>query len=157
MSEHIMKIGGREYRAEVMELRADRATVVVDGTEYAVDLIHLGQKRVAPVEATRPGHGAPPVPMNLAAPVAAPPRPVPSAGEGGITSPMPGLIFQVRVKEGETVHAGQTLLILEAMKMENAITSPYHGVVNKLYVREGDDVSEGDLLVDVARPQLTAL
>lgn len=156
MSEHVMKIGGREYRAEVMELRSDRARVVVDGTEYAVDLVHLGQKRVAPPEATRPAHGAPPVPMNLA--TAPPPRPVPvAAGEGGITSPMPGLIFQVRVKEGETVHAGQTLLILEAMKMENAITSPYHGVVSKLYVREGDDVSEGDLLVDVARPQLTAL
>lgn len=154
MSEHVMKIGGREYRAEVMELRSDRARVVVDGTEYAVDLVHLGQKRVTPPEVTRPAHGAPPVPMSLA--TAPPPRPAP-AGEGGITSPMPGLIFQVRVKEGETVHAGQTLLILEAMKMENAITSPYHGVVSKLYVREGDDVSEGDLLVDVARPQLTAL
>jgi biotin carboxyl carrier protein len=156
MSEHVMKIGGREYRAEVVELRADRAVVVVDGTEYGVDLVHLGQKRVAPTEVSRPVPAAPPVPMNLGAPM--PPRAAsPSTGEGGITTPMPGLIFQVRVKEGETVQAGQTLLILEAMKMENAITSPYHGVVSKLYVREGDDVSEGDLLVDVARPQLTAL
>lgn len=154
MSEHIMQIGGREYRAEVKELRADRALVVVDGREYAVDLLQIGQKRVLPAEAVRP------IPAHPAARPAAPPasRPASSAGgEGAITTPMPGLIFQVKVKEGEVVQAGQTLLILEAMKMENAIASPYSGTVSKLYVREGDDVGEGDLLVDVARPKMTAL
>lgn len=150
MSEHIMKIGGREYRAEVKELRSDRAVVAVDGKDYAVDLLQIGQKRTPPLEAVRP-LPAPARPAAASAPRSAP------AGEGAITTPMPGLIFQVKVKEGETVQAGQTLLILEAMKMENAITSPYAGVVGKLYVREGDDVGEGDLLVEVARPKMTAL
>lgn len=156
MPEHVMKIGGREYHAEVKELRADRALVVVDGKEYAVDLLHLGQKRVAAPEVVR----AAPVPSPTSVRTAATPphRSAPAAaGEGSITTPMPGLIFQVKVREGESVQAGQTLMILEAMKMENAITSPYSGVVSKLYVREGDDVSEGDLLVDVARPKMTTL
>jgi pyruvate carboxylase len=46
---------------------------------------------------------------------------------------------------------------MEAMKMENAITASYNGTVTKVYVREGDSISEGDLLVEVARPKMTAL
>jgi pyruvate carboxylase len=46
---------------------------------------------------------------------------------------------------------------MEAMKMENAITASYNGTVSRIYVREGDSISEGDLLVEVARPKMTAL
>jgi 3-methylcrotonyl-CoA carboxylase alpha subunit len=87
---------------------------------------------------------------------ASPPRAAP-AGEGGIAAPMPGLVLAIKVKEGVAVQAGQTLLIMEAMKMENAVASPYAGLVSKVYVREGDSVGEGDLLVDVARPKMAAL
>jgi biotin carboxyl carrier protein len=70
---------------------------------------------------------------------------------------MPGLVLTIKVKEGDTVQAGQALLVMEAMKMENAITASYNGTVSRVYVREGDSISEGDLLVDVARPKMTAL
>jgi biotin carboxyl carrier protein len=70
---------------------------------------------------------------------------------------MPGLVLAIKAKEGDTVAAGQTLLVMEAMKMENAIASPYAGTVAKVYVREGDSIGEGDLLVEVARPKMTAL
>jgi len=70
---------------------------------------------------------------------------------------MPGLVLAIKAKEGDTVAAGQTLLVMEAMKMENAVTSPYAGTVAKVYVREGDSIGEGDLLVEVARPKMTAL
>ena len=70
---------------------------------------------------------------------------------------MPGLIIAIKVKEGDTVQAGQALLVMEAMKMENAITASYNGTVSRVYVREGDSISEGDLLVEVARPKMTAL
>ncbi len=69
---------------------------------------------------------------------------------------MPGLVLAIRAK-GESVAAGQTLLVMEAMKMENAVTTPYAGTVTKVYVREGDTIAEGDLLVDVSRPKLTTL
>jgi biotin carboxyl carrier protein len=70
---------------------------------------------------------------------------------------MPGLVLAIKAKEGDTVSAGQTLLVMEAMKMENAIASPYAGTVSKIYVRDGDSISEGDLLVEVARPKMTTL
>jgi biotin carboxyl carrier protein len=155
MSQHVLRIGGREYRAEIKELTGEKATVVVDGTEYAVDLLQLGRRK-ASLEAVRLPSAAPPV--AAAAPVAAPRASAPaSRGEGGIVAPMPGLVLTIKAKEGDTVAAGQTLLVMEAMKMENAVTSPYAGTVSKVYVREGDSIAEGDLLVEVSRPKLTTL
>jgi biotin carboxyl carrier protein len=163
MHTHQMRIGGRDYKAEVKELTPERAVVVVDGKEFAVDLVRIGRKAVtadtvrastapAPAPAT-----APPPPAPAAASPAAP-RPAPAAkGEGAVTAPMPGLVVSIKVKPGDTVQAGQVLLVMEAMKMENAITASYNGTVTKIYVRDGDSISEGDLLVDVARPRMTAL
>jgi glutaconyl-CoA/methylmalonyl-CoA decarboxylase subunit gamma len=152
MSQHVMKIGGREYRAQVKELTSDRALVLVDGKEYAVELAHLGRKAPAPAEGV----------VRFASPV--PTAPVPharrsptAAGDGAITAPMPGSIYQMKTREGDTVQAGQVLLVMEAMKMENPINAPYHGTVTKVFVREGDNVGEGDLLVEVARPEMTTL
>ena len=168
MHTHQMRIGGREYKAEVKELTPERAVVVVDGTEYAVDLVRIGRKAItadtvrASTAAARPAP-APAAPVVAAPAVAAPAvapaaRPAPSAkGEGAITAPMPGLVVAIKVKPGDTVQAGQPLLVMEAMKMENAITASYNGTVTKIYVREGNSISEGDLLVDVARPKMTAL
>jgi biotin carboxyl carrier protein len=155
MSQHVLRIGGREYRAEIKELTPEKATVVVDGTEYAVDLLQLGRRKVT-ADAVRPAPAAAAAPV--ATPVAAPPRTAPaSRGEGGIVAPMPGLVLAIKTREGEAVTAGQTLLVMEAMKMENAVTAPYAGTVSRIYVREGDSIAEGDLLVEVARPKLAAL
>lgn len=159
MHTHLLRIAGRDYKAEVKELTPERALVVVDGKEYAVDLVKIGRKITAG-DAVR-AITAPAAPSAGATAAPAPPavsRPAPSArGEGGITAPMPGLVLAIKVKEGDTVQAGQALLVMEAMKMENAITASYNGTVSRLYVREGDTISEGDLLVEVARPKMTAL
>ncbi len=163
MSQHVMNIGGREYKAQVMELSADHALVVVDGKEYTVDLAHLGRKTVTAAEMPRIAVAAPSAPTApapaVAVAVAPPPakRSVVAAGNGAITAPMPGSIFQMKTREGATVQAGQVLLVMEAMKMENPITAPYNGTVTKVFVREGDNVGEGDLLVEVARPEMTTL
>jgi biotin carboxyl carrier protein len=158
MHTHLLRIAGRDYKAEVKELTPERAVVIVDGKEYGVDLVRIGRKKVAP-DAVRPvaaSGAAAASPAPSAAPAA--PRPAPAArGEGGITAPMPGLIVSIKVKEGDTVQAGQALLVMEAMKMENAISASYNGTVSRIFVREGDSISEGDLLVDVARPKMTAL
>lgn len=166
MSQHVLRIGGREYQAEVKELTPEHATIVVDGKEYAVDIVQLGRRKIT----AETGHAASPATPTPAAgprpaPASAPSaaagsgvRPAPLArGEGGIVAPMPGLVLSIRAKEGDTVAAGQTLLVMEAMKMENAISSPYAGTVAKVYVREGDSIGEGDLLVEVARPKMTTL
>ena len=159
MNTHLLRIAGRDYKAEVKELTPERAVVVVDGKEYAVDLVRIGRKTLTAeaVKAITGGAPASMAPAGAATPAAATRTAPPTRGEGGITAPMPGLVLTIKVKEGDTVQAGQALLVMEAMKMENAITASYNGTVSKIYVRQGDSISEGDVLVDVARPKMTAL
>jgi propionyl-CoA carboxylase alpha chain/3-methylcrotonyl-CoA carboxylase alpha subunit len=68
-------------------------------------------------------------------------------GDGAVISPMPGKIVSVSVKAGDTVTRGQTLLVLEAMKMEHALAAPFDGVVAELSAEAGGQVSEGVVLV----------
>jgi len=70
-----------------------------------------------------------------------------------IRSPMPGKILEVRVSEDETVEAGQVLVVLEAMKMENALTAEGPARVRKLHVSSGELVDLGQLLVELEFPQ----
>lgn len=70
-------------------------------------------------------------------------------GSGQISAPMPGLIVDVLVAEGAFVEKGQKLVVLEAMKTQQAFTSPFPGEVKLLKVQPGDQVVEGQLLVEV--------
>ena len=70
-----------------------------------------------------------------------------AAGAVSVTAPMPGNILDVKVKAGDSVKAGDTLLILEAMKMENEISAPQDGTIASVNVRKGDVVNSGDLLI----------
>lgn len=71
------------------------------------------------------------------------------ARSGGLSTPLPGVVVSVAVKEGDTVAAGQTLLTIEAMKMEHAIKAPRAGVVTALKYRVGDRVREGSALAEL--------
>jgi biotin carboxyl carrier protein len=62
---------------------------------------------------------------------------------------MPGLVLRVLVREGDEVHTHQTLVVLEAMKMEHAIEAPHDGIVKKVHCQEGGRVNEGQLLVEL--------
>ena len=73
-----------------------------------------------------------------------------SAGDEKVTSPMPGTILSVNVKEGDSVKAGQILMILEAMKMENEILCPKDGTVKSLGISKGATVESGTLLCVIA-------
>jgi biotin carboxyl carrier protein len=150
MREYKLRIGDREFLAEVREITAERARVAVDGAEYDVDLIEFGR---AP-EAAAPARTAP-----TTAPPTAPPRPAttPSGGPGTVQAPLPGLVLELKVKEGDSIQAGQPLVVMEAMKMENVVPAPHTGTVRRIHVAAGDSVGEGDPLVDVARPEMTTL
>lgn len=88
-------------------------------------------------------------PTTTAAPAAAPAPVTLSAGEP-VNAPMPGNILRIDVKEGDKVKAGQTLLILEAMKMENEIASPKDGTVVQIVTSKGAVVETGTPLVVLA-------
>ncbi|MDN4166352.1 biotin/lipoyl-containing protein [Cytophagales bacterium LB-30] len=64
-----------------------------------------------------------------------------------IKAPMPGLIFEIKVKEGDTVQKGDQLMILEAMKMENIIKSPGEGVIKTIKVSKGDSVEKNQVMI----------
>jgi len=69
--------------------------------------------------------------------------------EGDVTTPMPGTVVKIKIRIGDKVEAGDTVLIVEAMKMENEVHTPVSGVVEKIYVAEGDSVNPDEVLVVV--------
>lgn len=128
--------------------------ITVNGVSYEVDVEEI-KDGAAPVtaaaprpQAAAPAPAAPAAPKPQAAPA---PTPTAAAPAGGTTveSPMPGNIWKVIVKEGQQVKEGETLIILEAMKMENEIPAPCDGVVASLHVAEGAAVNGGDILVSI--------
>jgi biotin carboxyl carrier protein len=79
-----------------------------------------------------------------------------AAGDASIRAPMPGLVSNVLAAEGASVQRGQTIVVLEAMKMENDLTSPRAGIVKSLRVAKGQTVNQGDVLAVVGEPAGTA-
>jgi glutaconyl-CoA/methylmalonyl-CoA decarboxylase subunit gamma len=128
--------------------------VVVNGSEYKVGVEELAEETTSQpsqVKATptpSQPQATPKTPTSAPAkPAAARPEPAASGGGGTIIAPMPGTVLQVAVNVGDNVTKGQTLLILEAMKMENEIMAPNDGVVKELNVTKGGSVNTGDILV----------
>jgi glutaconyl-CoA decarboxylase len=95
----------------------------------------------APVEAPKAAKPAP-----KAAPA---PAPKPAASAKSLTSPLPGSIVSVAVAVGDTVKRGQTVMVIESMKMENNIPAPRDGKVAAVHVAAGKSVMQGDALLDI--------
>jgi biotin carboxyl carrier protein len=116
--------------------------VNVNGTEYEIVLEVIDSADVS-VPAAAPAAAPAPAVEAAPAPVAA----APAAAEGEqVNSPMPGNILAVNVNVGDTVKAGQVLMILEAMKMENEIMAGVDGKIVSLNVQKGASVETGTLL-----------
>ena len=129
--------------------------VTINGKRYEADVASAGFAPAArPAFAAAPAAPAAPVaaPAAPAAPVAAPaPAAAPvAAGAGDVTAPMPGNVLDVLVKVGDTVSAGQTVVILEAMKMENEIVATEDGVVASINCSEGQAVESGQILATLS-------
>ena len=119
--------------------------VNVNGNVYDITLEVLEGEAAAAAPAPAPAPAA-------AAPAPAPAAPAAAAPAGGetVTSPMPGTILSVNVKQGDAVKSGQVLMILEAMKMENEIMAPCDGTVASLAVSQGASVDTGAVLCTIA-------
>lgn len=152
MKEYKYSINGNEYTVAVIDLDGNTAAVEVNGTSYKVDI--LGEElNITPRPAAKPAAPVAPAPQpQAAAPVAQPtpaeqpaaPAPTQPAGNGKpILSPLPGVILDLKVNVGDQVKAGQTVAVLEAMKMENNINAEHDGVVTAIKVNKGDSILEG--------------
>jgi biotin carboxyl carrier protein len=124
---HVL-MNGRSYRAEVVEADASgkRVTIKVNGRKYAVALMDRFDALLEKM-----GMNA-----NSVAKV------------NHVRAPMPGLIIDLKVKEGDRVAAGDPLLILEAMKMENIIKAPGDATVKTIKVRMGEGVEKNQVLIE---------
>ena len=126
--------------------------VTLNGKTYEVEVEHGKAILLDEYEALAPAKSAPPAQSAPAPAAQSTPAPAQSApvqlGAGEpVNAPFPGNIIRVDVKQGDTVKAGQILVILEAMKMENEITAPKDGTVVQVVVEKGAVVSSGDPLV----------
>ena len=143
MSTYKFKISGKEYNVTIGSIENKIANVNVNGKDYEVEL----ENEIASTSAAAPVAAAP-APAASAAPAAAPAKP---AGAGTkVTSPLPGVIIEVLVKEGQAVKAGQKVAVIEAMKMENEIAATQDGTVTAIHVAKGDSVLEGADVVTIA-------
>lgn len=163
MSEYIFTINEKEYRTDVIDMNAEHAVVAVNGQEYRITLKKLGRGKLMPIEVSRNEPRAEAA-QRPAAPAAARPAAAPAAAPaaGGdastvVKSPLPGLVLDVRVREGEAVKAGQVIIVMEAMKMENQIQASCDGTVRKIFIQKGANVAEGDVLAEIGRSAISTL
>ena len=136
-------INGNTYAVEIGNVDDKNAEVFVNGTKYKVEVDQDIPATKTP-KLVRPQA----VPSTDAHPsVAKTSNPDAPKGGGNITSPLPGVVLDIFVKEGDSVKIGQKLIILEAMKMENNISSDKDGIVTSVKAKKGDSVMEGDTLI----------
>ena len=125
--------------------------VVVNGTTYEVDIEEITDTGEGTIPSSAPAAAQPvvsPAPASVA-PVRknTAPTPAVNGGGGAVVAQMPGTIVAIRVSQGEEVKRGRTLVILEAMKMENEVVAPHDGTVLEIKVEKDGSVNAGDILV----------
>ncbi|MBR4364445.1 MAG: biotin/lipoyl-binding protein [Prevotella sp.] len=149
MKKYQYKVQGVDYDVEIEEVEGNIAKVNVNGIPFEVELKQpinpTSSLNKVKVEAPKPVAKAP-----AAAPAAAPaPTPAPAGAGTAIKSPLPGTITDVKVNVGDKVNAGDVVLVLEAMKMQNNIESETTGTVTSIAVKPGDSVMEGSVLLTI--------
>ena len=141
MKEYKYKINGNTYKVAVGDIDNGIAQVEVNGTPYKVELEK--KETVKVVSAPRPS-AAPRTQGGEK--VISKPAPT-SAGGAQVKAPLPGVVVSIAVKVGDTVKASDIVVVLEAMKMENAIHAGRDGKVASINVNPGDSVLEGAALI----------
>ena len=154
MGKYNFRINGHDYQVDVNSVEGGIADVTVNGTDYKVELADAvpapAQQAVRPAPQTV-FTGAPAVTPQATAPQAAQAATA-SAPQGKgevVTAPLPGVILDIKVKVGDAVKAGQTVAVLEAMKMENEIESTASGTVTAVNAGKGDSVLEGAAIITI--------
>ena len=141
MKEYKYRINGNEYAVSINEVCDTTAKVTVNGAEYNVEWEKPVEEK--PVVKVQPVAAKP---AAAPAPAAKPVAPAPAGGHS-IKTPLPGVIIDVKVNVGDAVAKGQTVVVLEAMKMENNINADRDGKVAAIQVAKGDTVADGAVLV----------
>lgn len=153
MKQYKYKVNGAAYDVTINGINGNKANVEVNGIPFEVEMqgSSLVEENLPEAPAADAASTAAPAPAPAAAseaPAAAPAAAGPGAGKG-VKAPLPGVVTAVKVKVGQAVKKGETVLVLEAMKMENNITAEADGTVTGICVAAGDSVMEGTVLLTI--------
>ena len=137
------KINGSPYKVVVQNSDAESVELEVNGTPFVVEIEQKNKKPVSRIQRQSVSSSS----QTEVAPKPTVKRTAVAAGSIVVNSPLPGVILDIKVKVGDAVKKGQTILVLEAMKMENNIQATSDGTVAKVSVEKGASVLEGTELI----------
>lgn len=155
MGKYNFRINGHDYQVDVNSVEGGIADVTVNGTDYKVELADAvpapAQQAARPApQATFTAAPAPQATAQATAQAAQTATASAPQGKGEVvTAPLPGVILDIKVKVGDVVKAGQTVAVLEAMKMENEIEATASGTVTAVNAGKGDSVLEGAAIITI--------
>lgn len=141
MKSYKMKINGENYNAKIISFDAEHAKVEVNGNVFLVEFEEDSHNPIPKI--TRTVKESPDSPQLFV-----------DFGDGSVKAPIPGVIFSIKKKVGDRVEKGETVVVLEAMKMESDIETPEAGVIEEIFVKERAAVQENDSLFRVKFDQV---
>ena len=144
MPEYRITVDDKSYSVNIGRIEDDKVEVTLGGRTFSVGIEHPGKKSQKTPVLSR-GRA---VPDASSAPdrTSAPGQ---TSGIGKILAPLPGAVLKILVAVGDQVTEGQTVAVMEAMKMENEIEAPVSGKVSKIDVKEGDTILENALIMSI--------
>ena len=142
MKEYKYKINGTEYKVTVGDIENNEAQVEVNGVPYKVEL----EEQVKPVAVAKPKAAAAPRTETGSKIIS---KPTTTGGASAVKAPLPGVILDIKVKVGDSITPSDTVVILEAMKMENNIHAERAGAVKSIEVNKGDSILEGATILTI--------
>jgi len=154
MAKYQYTVKGVDYEVEIQDIEGNIANVTVNGIPFEVEMkqpVKAGKQKVK-LSGEQKESAPTATPTATATPAATTPaaaQPAAAASGKPVVAPLPGTINEIKVKVGDKVNAGDTVVILEAMKMQNNIEAETSGTITSINVNKGDAVMEGDTLVTI--------
>ncbi len=143
MKKYKLKIKNKEYQVDIVGIDDTSASIRVNGVDYEVEI----DREIKSTKTPKLVRAASSPSTEVEASTAKTAKPDAVQKSQNIKSPLPGKILDIFVKPGDTVKVGQTVICLEAMKMENNINADKDGVVKSIMIQKNDTVLEGDILI----------
>ena len=161
MAKYEYKVKGVDYVVEIQDIEGNIANVTVNGIPFEVEMkqpvksskqkVKLSEERRVKSEEFNSSSSATNASSATSESSAPTTKPAAAAASGKpVVAPLPGTINEIKVKVGDKVNAGDTVVVLEAMKMQNNIDAEISGTIASINVNKGDAVMEGDTLVTIA-------
>ena len=138
MKTYKLIIGGERFEARILEHSSNHAKININGNDYLVQIEEDHKSDVPRLEG-----------RDRAVPMAPSFTSGIDLSSGEVRAPLPGVIIKIPVREGDKVKSGQTIVVIEAMKMESEISSPVNATIGKIMIKERALVQEGDVLMSL--------